>query len=106
MFSRQRDDHAARSPATRVSFTAYAARQRGGSRDTLTNAPTDGTTVTIAERDSPGHRLPYGLEGDAAVITNSSTYKNHGEYVSSQGGGSDAAHSCIGMPIHVKGVEH
>ena len=28
-----------------------------------------------------------------------STYKNHGEYVSSQGGGSDAAHSCIGMPI-------
>ena len=27
-------------------------------------------------------------------------FKNHGEYVSSQGGGSDAAHSCIGMPIH------
>ena len=30
----------------------------------------------------------------------SSNYRNHGEYVSSQGGGSDAAHSCIGMPIH------
>jgi hypothetical protein len=28
-----------------------------------------------------------------------SNYKNHGEYVSSKGGGSDAAHSCIGMPI-------
>ena len=27
-------------------------------------------------------------------------FKNHGDYVSSQGGGSDAAHSCIGMPIH------
>ena len=26
-------------------------------------------------------------------------FKNHGDYVSSQGGGSDAAHSCIGMPI-------
>ncbi len=27
-------------------------------------------------------------------------YANHGDYVSSQGGGSHAAHSCIGMPIH------
>ena len=27
-------------------------------------------------------------------------FKNHGDYVSSQGGGSDAAHSCIGMPVH------
>lgn len=30
----------------------------------------------------------------------SSTYKSHGDFVSSMGGGSDAAHSCIGMPIH------
>ena len=29
-----------------------------------------------------------------------SNFKNHGEYVSSMGGGDDAAHSCIGMPIH------
>jgi|SRR3990172_7851195 len=28
-----------------------------------------------------------------------STYKNHGAYVSAMGGGADAAHSCIGMPI-------
>ena len=28
------------------------------------------------------------------------TYKNHGEFVSSQGGGSDAAHSPIGMPVN------
>ena len=27
-------------------------------------------------------------------------FKNHGDYVNSHGGGSDAAHSCIGMPIH------
>jgi hypothetical protein len=33
------------------------------------------------------------------VIT-SSTYKNHGEYVKAMGGGSDAARSCIGMPIN------
>ena len=30
---------------------------------------------------------------------NSSEFKNHGAYVSSMGGGDDAAHSCIGMPI-------
>ncbi len=30
----------------------------------------------------------------------SSTWKNHGEYVKAMGGGADAAHSCIGMPIH------
>lgn len=27
------------------------------------------------------------------------TWANHGDYVSSMGGGEDAAHSCIGMPI-------
>ncbi len=34
----------------------------------------------------------------APVSASSSTYANHGQYVSSVGGGSDAAHSCIGMP--------
>ena len=37
------------------------------------------------------------------VITRTSTavttWTNHGDYVSSMGGGDDAAHSCIGMPI-------
>jgi hypothetical protein len=28
-----------------------------------------------------------------------SEWKNHGQYVKSMGGGDDAAHSCIGMPI-------
>ena len=36
------------------------------------------------------------------VETGKSNFKNHGEYVSSVGGGSDAAHSCIGMPIKSK----
>jgi len=34
------------------------------------------------------------------VFTNVSNWKNHGQYVSAQGGGADAAHSCIGMPIN------
>lgn len=33
------------------------------------------------------------------IVTGSTTYKNHGQYVSAVGGGDDAAHSCIGMPI-------
>ena len=33
----------------------------------------------------------------AVTTTN---FKNHGDYVCSQGGGDDAAHSCIGMPIN------
>jgi hypothetical protein len=32
-------------------------------------------------------------------LTNSSNYKNHGQYVKAMGGGADAAQSCIGMPI-------
>lgn len=31
--------------------------------------------------------------------SSSSTYSNHGQYVSAVGGGSDAAHSCVGMPV-------
>jgi hypothetical protein len=34
-----------------------------------------------------------------AAPTESTAYKNHGEYVADAGGGADAAHSCIGMPI-------
>jgi len=34
--------------------------------------------------------------------TTSSSYKNHGDFVSSMGGGPEAAHSCIGKPITSK----
>jgi hypothetical protein len=40
------------------------------------------------------------MKASAPQITSTSNYKNHGDYVSSQGGGDDAAHSCIGMPIN------
>jgi hypothetical protein len=33
-------------------------------------------------------------------VTNTSEYKNHGDYVSSQGGGSENAHSPIGKPVN------
>jgi hypothetical protein len=65
----------------------------------LDSVKTDGS-VTLATLIAPA--IPSNLEfkATAPVITNSSSFKNHGDYVSSQGGGSDAAHSCIGMPIN------
>jgi hypothetical protein len=36
----------------------------------------------------------------ATAPVNSTNYRNHGDYVTQRGGGADAAHSCIGMPIH------
>jgi hypothetical protein len=43
-----------------------------------------------------------GLDFDVIVTSDltPSNYKNHGQYVAAQGGGDDAAHSCIGMPIN------
>jgi hypothetical protein len=65
----------------------------------LSNAPTDSNTVTLAT-SSPV--VPQALEFRVTEPTfaNTSTYKNHGDYVSAMGGGADAAHSCIGMPIN------
>jgi hypothetical protein len=44
--------------------------------------------------DSMGQTVPLTFE------LTMSNFKNHGDYVSSVGRSSDAAHSCIGMPIH------
>ena len=64
----------------------------------LTGAPTDENTVTLATTD-PG--VPWKVEFTVSQpqFSDATHYKNHGEYVSSQGGGADAAHSCIGTPI-------
>ena len=58
-----------------------------------------GDAVTIARLKQV---VPWTIEMKVtnAIFTNKSNFKNHGDYVSSQGGGSDAAHSCIGMPIN------
>jgi hypothetical protein len=48
--------------------------------------------------DTSPNVLEFHVSATKLIAT--SNFKNHGEYVSSQGGGSDAAHSCIGMPIH------
>jgi hypothetical protein len=79
-----------------VSLTAT--RNSDGFVYSLNNAPLDGTTVSHATSNpSVSWPLEFHLTNTLGA---SSNYKNHGDYVSSQGGGSDAAHSCIGMPIH------
>jgi hypothetical protein len=47
--------------------------------------------------DAWGQELPTVSTLSNATFT---TYKNHGDYVSSAGGGADAGHACIGMPIN------
>ena len=79
-----------------VSFTAT--RSYDGVEYSLTDAPLDGTTVTLAT-SIPA--VPWDLEFKVSATdpVNSTHYRNHGDYVSQMGGGADAAHSCIGMPI-------
>jgi hypothetical protein len=64
----------------------------------LSGAPTDGTSVTLATTDPV---VPWAVEMKVSQVDfkDATQFKNHGEYVSSMGGGADAAHSCIGMPI-------
>jgi len=78
-----------------VSLTAH---REDGVSFSLTNAPMGNDVITNATSNP---EVPWALEFKASApnVSHISTYKNHGEYVSSQGGGSDAAHSCIGMPI-------
>ena len=78
-----------------VSFTAT--RSFDNVEYSLSNAPLDNSTVTLATSNPVA---PWDLEFKVTKTNGaSSNYKNHGDYVSQMGGGDDAAHSCIGMPI-------
>jgi hypothetical protein len=78
-----------------VSFTAS---RPDGVVYSLSNAPVDSSTVTLAS-SSPAVSWPLEFKVGATTSA-SSNYKNHGDYVSQAGDKADAAHSCIGMPIH------
>jgi hypothetical protein len=79
-----------------VSFTAT--RLVDGVAYSLANAPLDGNTVTLAT-SNPVVAWPLEFKVSKSNVV-SSNYRNHGDYVSQMGGGADAAHSCIGMPIN------
>jgi hypothetical protein len=81
-----------------VNFTMTRPGTDGNETGTLTM---DGTTVGHPETSVPnGYVDQIDMIASAPSFTNASNYKNHGDYVKSQGGGDDAAHSCIGMPIN------
>ena len=51
-----------------------------------------------------GGALSGMYTGTVTVASTTSTeFKNHGEYVAAMGGGADAAHACIGMPMKPAG---
>ena len=41
----------------------------------------------------------FHVTNELSNVTDSTQYKNHGDYVKQAGDRADAAHSCIGMPI-------
>ena len=82
--------------------------------ETVTGTQSNGVISFASTYDgpyNPGYSysgsFPVGggaLSGDytgtvTQTATSSTTYANHGQFVSDSGGGSDAAHSCIGMPV-------
>ena len=74
-----------------VTFTAKY--DVGGIEYGLNDAPLGTEKQAISVYPLP---IMLTVEADRGVdLTN---YKNHGEYVTAQGGGADAAHSCIGRP--------
>ena len=80
---------------TMISFVSVYVGGWGGSPYSWSGTfPVVGGSFTAT--DSLGGIYPNVL----VTVTSSSTtsYMNHGDYVSSIGGGADAAHSCIGMP--------
>ena len=70
----------------------------GGATFKVTNAPMDNTTVRNVETTWTANEIEFRIS--PKTTTNTSNYKNHGQYVKAMGGGDDAAHSCIGMPIN------
>jgi opacity protein-like surface antigen len=95
--------------------TGHGSPEAGGANESITGTLVgDHLTFTATyETFIPGYTWSYDgpLSGAAlgnqaagyhatASVTTINSVKNHGDYVSSQGGGSDAAHSCIGMPTH------
>jgi hypothetical protein len=94
-------------------FTGNDGSSRWAENEQITSGTVNGTDITFHATYPSGYSWDVASGGNGSDsdgrtfkvtndlnITGSSNFKNHGDYVTSQGGGSDAAHSCIGMPIH------
>ena len=79
-----------------ISFTAT--RAYDGRTWTLTNAPMDETTVTVAVTVPSVAPNEIDMKVGLPHFT-SSSFRNHGDFVKQAADRADAAHSCVGMPI-------
>lgn len=70
----------------------------GGATFKVTDAPMNNTTIHNVETTWTANEIEFQIS--PKTTTNTSEYKNHGQYVKAMGGGDDAAHSCIGMPVN------
>lgn len=95
------------------SFTGNDGSSRWAENEQITSGTINGTDITFHAIYPDGYSwdvAPGGNGSDVVgrtfqvtndlTITSNSNYKNHGDYVKAQGGGADAAHSCIGMPLN------
>ena len=99
-----------------VSFHTEFAPPVTGPYFDVVDLPTDATsqfdgTVVIAKSDYPG-LIEMKSEKPVVVVTTTQVpttvvtdYKNHGEYVRAEGGGSIPAHSTCGMPIKANKIK-
>ena len=85
------------SDGTYINISSVYVGGWGGSPYAWTGGfPVAGGTGTATE--SQGAHTTYTFPV-ILVTTSATTWANHGAYVTASGGGDDAAHSCIGMPI-------
>jgi hypothetical protein len=92
------------------SFTGTGGVENLGINETISGTINGSTVVSFTANYLNGGEPGYwwssngtDIDGRQFTVTNDLTiltYKNHGDYVSSQGGGADAAHSSIGMPTN------
>jgi len=82
---------------TAVSFET--APVGGGATFKVVEAPMDNRTVT-AESTWTQNIIEFRISPVVVIPGTTSDYKNHGDYVSSNGGGADAAHDSCGMPVN------
>jgi hypothetical protein len=84
--------------ADKVSFTSNRPQPLYTATWTLTDAPMDGVTETIA---TVNVNWSVAVKVSAPVFTTiPGESQNHGQYVKSQGGGKVAAQACAGMPLN------
>ena len=85
----------ANSGATIGSVSVYIGGWGGSPYSWSATFPVGGGSLTATDSFS-GTYTNYAV---TVTSTSTSSCRNHGDCVSSMGGGVDAAHSCIGMPV-------